>query len=387
MSLLKSWEEAARIECGYSSSPNYEAIRSIVATENQSEANSSLHLNGNQASLREKRLNDQDVEVLSHCLIDGSVILLSLVLSYNRITDKGVEHIAQYIKEVKCPLQHLDLSYNDISVDGIALIADALQFNTSLQHVSLDGNLLEKKGGLDLAAMLQVNTTLTHLTLSNTHLHTDCIIAMATVLHGNQTIQCLDLSRPLVHSCLEESTIHISKMLKISCTLKEIHLSKHDMTDTGVKWMATCLMENPNSSLTHLDLSCNKLSRDGASHIAEFLLTNPPLEVLNLSCNRIESEGLISLSNALQSGNNRLKSLLVISNDIHDAGLLAVANLMQVNSVLSQLHIWGNKWTTPTCDAFRELLKTGRLQPGDIDVNFYEVDGVTLLARTLQEAL
>ena len=126
--------------------------------------------------------------------------------------------------------------------------------------------------------MLQVNTTLTHLTLSNTHLHTDCIIAIATVLHGNQTIQCLDLSRPLLHSCLEESTIHISKMLKvlllllllqefyelvccsqINCTLKEIHLSKHGMTDTGVKWMAMCLMENPNSSLTHLDLSWSAL--------------------------------------------------------------------------------------------------------------------------------
>lgn len=49
-------------------------------------------------------------------------------------------------------------------------------------------------------------------------------------------------------------------------------------------------------------------------------------------------------------------SLLVISNDVHDAGLLAVANLMQVNSVLSQLHIWGNKWTTPTCDVSQNML-------------------------------
>ena len=136
--------------------------------------------------------------------------------------------------------------------------------------MSLDGNLLERKGGLDLASMLQVNSTLTHLALSNTHLHTDCIIAMATVLHGNQTIQCLDFSRPLLHSCLEESTIHISKMLKVfamhtelwyyDCcyfkvnnSLRELHLSKHQMTDTGVKWIATCLKEN--ISLTHLDLS------------------------------------------------------------------------------------------------------------------------------------
>lgn len=37
--------------------------------------------------------------------------------------------------------------------------------------------------------------------------------------------------------------------------------------------------------------------------------------------------------------------------------------------------------------AFRELLETGRLQPNETDVNFYEVDGVTHLARTFQKAL
>lgn len=36
-------------------------------------------------------------------------------------------------------------------------------------------------------------------------------------------------------------------------SLRELHLSKHQMTDTGVKWIATCLKEN--ISLTHLDLS------------------------------------------------------------------------------------------------------------------------------------
>lgn len=90
-----------------------------------------------------------------------------------------------------------------------------IQLNTSLSSIILDGNQLERKGGIEMASMLQVNTALTHLSLENTHLHTDCIIAMATVLHGNQTLQSVNLSRPLLHSCLEESTIHISKMLKV----------------------------------------------------------------------------------------------------------------------------------------------------------------------------
>ena len=64
--------------------------------------------------------------------------------------------------------------------------------------------------------MLQVNSVLTQLSLAATDLHTDSIIALSTVLHGNQTLQHLDMSRPLLYSKQEESTIHISKMLKVS---------------------------------------------------------------------------------------------------------------------------------------------------------------------------
>ena len=91
------------------------------------------------------------------------------------------------------------------------------------------------------------------------------------------------------------------------------------MTDTGARWICKNLKEN--LTLVHLDLSwlvqhdihhssyyhSNKLSRDGASHLAEFLATNPPLKILNINCNRIESEGLIAISTVLMTVNNRLK--------------------------------------------------------------------------------
>ena len=70
-------------------------------------------------------------------------------------------------------------------------------------------------GGIQVAAMLQVNRTIQQLSLANTDLDTDCIIAMATVLQGNQSLQSINLSRPLLHSRLEESTIHLSRMLQV----------------------------------------------------------------------------------------------------------------------------------------------------------------------------
>ena len=101
--------------------------------------------------------------------------------------------------------------------------------------------------------MLQLNRSIVKLGLSSCDLDTDCLIAMSTVLHGNQSIQQLDLSRPLLHSNMEETTIHISKMLQVNSVLRELHLSKHGMTDTGVEWI--CRMLKENMALTHLDLS------------------------------------------------------------------------------------------------------------------------------------
>lgn len=94
-----------------------------------------------------------------------------------------------------------------------------LQFNTSVSVLCVDGCKLGTAGGLQVAAMLQVNRTILQLSLANTDLDTECIIAMATVLQGNQSLQRVDLSCPLLHSKLEESTIHLSRMLQVGLVL------------------------------------------------------------------------------------------------------------------------------------------------------------------------
>ena len=96
--------------------------------------------------------------------------------------------------------------------------------NNSIRVLVLDGNTLQLKGGIQIAAMLQVNTSLTRLGIACTELSTDGVIAMATVLRGNSTLLAVDLSRPLLHSQLEETTIHISRMLEVclsfSCSIQ-----------------------------------------------------------------------------------------------------------------------------------------------------------------------
>ena len=50
----------------------------------------------------------------------------------------------------------------------------------------------------------------------------------------------------------EEPTIHIARMLVVNQTLCELHLGKHEMTDTGVERLCEALQVN--KSLRYLDL-------------------------------------------------------------------------------------------------------------------------------------
>jgi hypothetical protein len=95
----------------------------------------------------------------------------------------------------------------------------------------------------------------------------------------------------------------------------------------------------------------------------------------------VECDGLNVISEALKNSNDTLVSLNVCSNSAKDEGLIAIAQSLYSNTSLMELYIWGNAWTTPTCDVFRGLLEVNRLQK--VDVDFYEVDGVNYLARTM----
>eukprot|EP00731_Ephydatia_muelleri_P015401 Em0008g1121a len=341
------WQSCAFQQTDYAKEKIYSAILSVIVSSKRPHE---LQLNGNQPLLKDIRLNDQDVAVVIRALRECSDITL------------------------------LNLSYNDITgSDGAILLSDALQFNRTLKAITLDGNPIGRKGGIQVAAMLQVNRTLTTLGLARTDLDTDCIIAVATVLHGNSTLECVDLTRPLLHSKQEEPTIHISKMLQVNFALRELHLSQHGMTDTGMEWI--CRMLKGNSTLSHLDVSGNSLSRDGAGHMAQLLKSNSPLQVLDMSFNRIEDDGLVYLSDALCT-NYVLQRLNVCSNSAGDPGLCQLANTLKRNTTIATILIWGNKIGEPTCNHFRSLLETGRLKATNIDVKPYVVDGITCLARS-----
>ncbi|XP_040921675.1 leucine-rich repeat-containing protein 34 isoform X2 [Toxotes jaculatrix] len=310
------------------------------------------------------------------------LLCAGLDVKYNNITDEGVGHLAELLQEESSALRCLDLMFNDILADGAEILSKSLQCNSTLLSLRLSGNKIGNRGAMHLASMLQVNNTLRELELADCDLFTQSVIALTIVLKSNRTLRSVDISRPLLFSHQEEWAVHCSEMLAVNGSLVELHLGKMGMTDTGMERLTEGLRLN--RSLRFLDLRCNRVTRDGVKHLAEVLKQNPTLEIIDLSSNRIEDEGAAYLSEAITWPGCTLKELSVNSNNIRTEGLLSLTQALKANTTLTHIYIWGNHVEEPVCQAFRELMSSGRLLPEQTDVSPYEVDGRVFLAEVFQ---
>ncbi|XP_040205256.1 leucine-rich repeat-containing protein 34 [Rana temporaria] len=349
----------------------------LLQLEQSEQYTTTLKLCGNNRLVAGRRVTDEDFLASSYVLRQNSFIA-GLDLRFNNLTDKGAVHIANFLQEGGS-LFYLNLMGNDIETDGAEHIAKALHRNDTLKSLRMTGNKIGNKGAMFFAAMLQINSTLEELDLGDCDLGIQSLIALATVLLRNNSIKSMNLNRPLFYVLQEDTTIHISLMLKTNNTLQELHLSKHEMTDFGLERLCEALHEN--TALKYLDLSCNKISRDGVKCLAELLKTNTTLEILDLTSNRMENEGAIHLAKTIHTYNSSLKALAVLSNNITGQGLKVLAAAIQANTSLEYIYIWGNVLDEAACVAFSNLLSTGRLSNSSTDVQPYVVDGCVYLAE------
>ncbi|XP_028699671.2 leucine-rich repeat-containing protein 34 isoform X3 [Macaca mulatta] len=304
-----------------------------------------LNIAGNNRLVPVERVTGEDFWILSR-ILKNCLYINGLDAGYNLLGDVGAYYAAKLVQK-QLNLIYLNLMFNDIGPEGGELIAKVLHKNQTLKYLRMTGNKIENKGGMSFAAMLQINSSLEKLDLG------DCD--------------------------LEESTVHIGRMLKENHCLVVLHMCKHDIKNSGIQQLCDALYLN--SSLRYLDVSCNKITHDGMVYLADVLKSNTTLEVIDLSFNRIENAGANYLSETLTSHNRSLKALSVVSNNIEGEGLVALSQSMKTNLTFSHIYIWGNKFDEATCVAYSDLIQMGRLKPDNTDVEPFVVDGRVYLAE------
>ena len=170
----------------------------------------------------------------------------------------------------ECKKEQSDLHVTLAKVLGSSLQSEA---------VFVGGSTLDAAGAALIAEVLNFNSTLTELCLINTSICALGAAALAKTLQTNKTLKKLCLSDCNIGN---DGAAAIAKMLTCNTTLEALELLGNNIGGTGVSAIAEALKIN--RSLSHLDLSLNRFDDDGdaVTALREVRLYHETLTVLGL---------------------------------------------------------------------------------------------------------
>eukprot|EP01041_Mallomonas_annulata_P009325 gene9325-19354_t len=204
----------------------------------------------------------------------------------------------------------VSFSCNNFSSEEIVEVSQMIRKNLQIQKVYLDGNNFGPLGMQSLT-----NDLSTHTNLNTLHL-------------------CDNNITP-------ESAIFIASNLLSKNNLHTLILKNNKLSSLGILHMRNILVLQENKSLTHLDISFNKIGTEGSQHIADLLQHNHSLQYLILEGNEIQDEGISLISNSLYK-NTSLKHLNLSSNSCSPIGALHISNALSQNQSLQELILTRN---------------------------------------------
>ena len=138
----------------------------------------------------------------------------------------------------------------------------------------------------------------------------DCLTLVYALQSSGEKIEHFNLMRNHIASlgCIEISKLFGGKDHNQGfCNLKVLNLSSNSITNEGVKYLTTALI-NSNCKLNSLGLEYNQITDEGVEHLTKALInTNCKLNSLRLHC--LSDEGVKHLTTALTHTNCKLNSL------------------------------------------------------------------------------
>ena len=285
-----------------------------------------------------------------YCAIFGQKNLAKL--NWSSLGGVNIEEIANFMDN-NTTVQSLNLSDNHFNDSDAENLVKVLGKNNMLQQLDFSNNDITTKGATAISESLQ---KLKHLKMSwNNHVidtnHSSVSFAqkcisdvdahiVAEVLYSNETVTKLDLSQNRIS---KNGAISISKCIKHNKTLKELDVSKNKISNIGLKKIAVAMQAN--QTLQKFNFSYSNLSDNGTIAISECLKHNNTLQELKISRNKLSINGIISISNTLQT-HSTLQALDISYNNISDDGAVAICQCLKNNNTLQQLNMSGNEITS-----------------------------------------
>jgi len=375
-------------------------------------------------SIIQSNLNDDDIEILSKALFNNISIeeinfdqnkirtkgikifsekilpkasLKKVILSHNYIDPESCIYLGKGLSEA-ISLQRLMINSNQILDEGVKYIAEGLMKNTSLMELNIENNKISNNGLRALSIALKENKNFLKLNFSS-NLCTDiddntfCLFdrcsevkfygnkmskdAIMRMVNGGENNKIMKLIRFSIDNQkifkfepinpnvkilnLEYNKINLSLM---SCLLKLPNLTHLILTDNQINDEEAIELFNYliqlNTKIKFIKLPSNKINKNGAKKIAEFLEKNNTLKHLNLASNKIGVEGMNSICNSLINHNQTLEYLMVNNCELTDYCAEKMYEMLKKNKSLLYFSFNGNLLSNDGIDIVISALRVNK---------------------------
>nr|XP_032511383.1 leucine-rich repeat-containing protein 74B-like [Danaus plexippus plexippus] len=246
----------------------------------------------------------------------------------------------------------IDLRYYGVNPVGVRAMSMALNCNQYVRRLDLTSNFLSEDACYHLGQMLRENVALQELVFCECRLQVESLRKLVVNLYS-RSLELLDLSR---NDFGDDGFKHLAYQLSRGAIMRKLNLSYNGLTSASASLFASAI--EGNNCITHLDLSWNKMSvlkgvnellkqlscskvlielnmswnAVKISRILRKLLTVPTLRILDLSNNRISRQGVTAIVNNLQSAVS-LHTLDLSYNPITSRDALLLLSKLQIKSI------------------------------------------------------
>lgn len=251
----------------------------------------------------------------------------SIRLGWNEITPVGVSALEYFFSP--------HISSPDHSSELFVPIDDVLVIDI----LDMEGNYLGDKGCAALSVLIPQGAQFGVLNLQSNGISIAGISALQKMFQRGVTVSTLNLQS----NCIGRVGVEIlfDSIEYTGGFLTELNISGNKIGKEGSVFIAQIL--NSCSSLTSLDISNNLIEDRGALIIAEALRDNKALSCIDISNNDISSIGAEDIANHLTI-NGALTSLkltrtISTQKSIGERGGMAIARLLAVNATLTSIEL------------------------------------------------
>ena len=233
--------------------------------------------------------------------------LNKLNVSNNVIGEQGADTVGSFLsKNVK--LKELDIGCNNLNKSGTKLLCKRIKNLSNLTKLKIDGNNITHLAADYVMEVLLCNIKLEEIDISDNSLLAAGAVSIFNGMKNVFTLRNVNISHNRI---TYEAADNIAAVLSQNTLLRKLHLAKNDLGTNGI--IALCEGMSNILYLTHLDMSCNKITDEAAHDIAVFLIHNPELKELDLSNNLMQAPGVTIVCKAIRILTNCSK--LNISNN------------------------------------------------------------------------